>query len=86
MSCRTGSWKTVLVKAGWLQWLLLLVPAAASAEELVSEQLAADAEFLEYLGSWQDNDADWIAVSAWDENEEQEASVEPVREEHEQGG
>jgi hypothetical protein len=81
-----ASWKTVLVKACWLQWLLLLVPAGAAAEEPASEQLAADGEFLEYLGSWQDNDADWIAVSEWDENEEQEASVEQVREDHEQGG
>lgn len=81
-----GSWKTVLAKIRSLQWLLLLVPAAAGAEELASEQLAADAEFLEYLGSWQDNDADWIAVSEWDENEEQEASVEQAREDHEQGG
>ncbi len=76
----------VLVKSRWLQWLLLLVPFGATAEEVVSEQLAADAEFLEYLGSWQDNEADWIAVSEWDEDEEQEASVEQVREEHEQGG
>lgn len=82
-----GSWKMVLAKARLLQCLLLLAPVAATAEEVAGEQLTADAAFLEYLGSWQENDADWIVASEWDDEiEEQEASVEQLREDDEQGG
>jgi len=75
----------VLAKARWLHWWWLLAIPAAAAEEVAQEQLAVDAEFLEYLGSWQDGDEDWIAVSKWKETDKQEAAVEYEREDDEQG-
>ena len=36
-----------------------LLAAASTAEEL------PDADFLEYLGSWEETDAEWIAIADW---------------------
>ena len=81
-----GIWKTALVRIHAFGWLLLCMPVAGIGEEGNGDEPAADAEFLEYLGSWQEGDADWIAVSEWDEGEEQEASVDKLRDGDEQGG
>jgi hypothetical protein len=82
---RVGSWKMVLVRARWAHWLWLLAMPAAAGEN-VADKLEVDAEFLEYLGSWQDTDEDWIAVSEWEETGKQEAAIEQEREDDEQGG
>lgn len=75
----------VLAKARWLQWWWLLAIPAAAAEDVPRDQIEVDAEFLEYLGSWQDGDEDWIAVSKWEETGKQEAAIEHEREDDEQG-
>lgn len=73
----------VLVKTRWAHWLWLLVIPAAAAEDVAEDKLAVDAEFLEYLGTWQDGDTDWIAVSEWKEGDEQEAAVAQERQDDE---
>jgi len=82
---KVGFWKTALVRARWAHWFWLLMIPAAGAETVAEDQLEIDAEFLEYLGSWQDGDEDWVAVSEWEESDEQEAAVEREREDDEQG-
>ena len=48
------------------------------------EQEVPDMEFLEYLGSWQGDDEEWLAVSDWDANSDaQGKEPEPPREEKE---
>lgn len=83
---RAAFWTMVLVKARWVHWFWLLVIPAAVAEDVADDQLEVDAEFLEYLGTWQDGDADWIAVSEWKDGDEQEAAVGQQRQDDEQGG
>lgn len=39
--------------------IAVLFAAASRAEEL------PDADFLEYLGSWEETDAEWIAIADW---------------------
>ncbi len=42
----------------------LLTTGAMAAEKTL------DLDFLAYLGSWQENDKEWLAVSEWDGDEE----------------
>lgn len=42
------------------------VASAAGAQE--SE--APDVEFLEYLGSWQETDEEWLIVAEWEDEDE----------------
>ena len=42
----------------------LLATGAMAAEKTL------DLDFLAYLGSWQENDKEWLAVSEWDGDEE----------------
>ena len=42
----------------------LLATGALAAEKTL------DLDFLAYLGSWQENDKEWLAVSEWDGDEE----------------
>ena len=42
----------------------LFVTGAMAAEQKL------DLDFLAYLGSWQENDEEWLAVSEWDGDEE----------------
>ena len=51
----------------------LLATGARAAEE------APELDFLAYLGSWQENDEEWLAVSEW--QEEKETAQAPPREE-----
>ena len=55
---RIGLWLTVC-------WSLLVLSAAAAAEE----EEVPDLEFLEYLGSWEASDEDWIIFTEVDETE-----------------
>ena len=44
--------------------------ATTPADEAGDEDEAEipDLDFLEYLGSWQDSDADWLIVSEWEDD------------------
>ena len=43
--------------------------AAGGAEELAAEDAAVpDLAFLEYLGSWQGDDDEWLAIKEWDQD------------------
>ena len=46
-------------QASWLIAAMLAMPAAAVAQDDESPDLA----FLEYLGSWQDSDEEWLVVA-----------------------
>ena len=54
---------------------------------------APDLAFLEYLGSWQGNDDEWLAIREWDKDtppkgeadEHKERSPDPSRNEHDKG-
>jgi len=81
-----GCWKMVLASSRWGHWFWLLAVPAAMAEDVSADKLETDAAFLEYLGTWQDSDTDWIAVSEWEETVEQEKAVDNKREDDEQGG
>lgn len=51
----------------------LLATGAKAAEE------TPDLDFLAYLGSWQENDEEWLAVSEW-EGDEEETAQRPQKE------
>jgi len=53
---------SALLAAGGL-WLARCAQAQAPAPPADS---APDLEFLEYLGSWQADDAEWLAIREWD--------------------
>ena len=65
----------------WIVATLLGVAMAVAATEL------PDADFLEYLGSWEEEESDWLALAVTDGiielDVEAEASVEPEEEEDE---
>lgn len=75
-------WRTVLADRSWLvrglrgllrlgAMVFLLVPGARAAEE------APDLDFLAYLGSWQENDEEWLAVSEWEGADKEIAQAPP---------
>lgn len=43
-----------------------LVMASMSFSAAAQEESAPELDFLEYLGSWQDTDEEWLLVSEWD--------------------
>ena len=47
----------------------LAATGAKAAEE------TPDLDFLAYLGSWQENDEEWLAVSEWDGDDEETAQA-----------
>ena len=51
--------------------LLMLVCGAAAADE---DDEQPDAEFLEYLGTWEDEDDNWLLVSIDNEVESEEVN------------
>jgi hypothetical protein len=71
--------------------LLALFGAAAgllSTASAADEPAAPELDFLEYLGSWQAEDEEWVIEAGWEEDEEvappadgkQEAEAEPAPE------
>jgi len=63
---------------GWLMGLaaaaVVLTPAARAQEE------GPDLDFLEYLGSWQENDEEWLAVAEWEREGKDDAQAPPAEE------
>ena len=55
--------------AHWLLRLTAIAGLAATGAKAAEE--TPDLDFLEYLGSWQENDEEWLAVSEWDGDEEE---------------
>jgi hypothetical protein len=45
-------------------WTLVL--ATMSFATAAQEESTPELDFLEYLGSWQDTDEEWLLVSEWD--------------------
>lgn len=45
-------------------WALVLASMSFSAG--AQDEPAPELDFLEYLGSWQDTDEEWLLVSEWD--------------------
>ena len=70
--------------AGQLGGLAALAIMQAAATPLAgAEELdAPDLDLLEYLGSWQGDDDEWLAISEWDaKSDAQGSEPEPPREE-----
>lgn len=60
----------------------LLMQAALASAGGAQETEAPDLELLAYLGSWQGDDEEWLAVAEWDSKSEAQGSEpEPPREE-----
>jgi len=53
--------------------------AGAQAEEAETEG-SPDLDFLEYLGSWQDSDEEWLIVSEWEDERAPRADGRPEAE------
>ena len=53
---------------------LLFAPGARAEDE------APDLDFLAYLGSWLENDEEWLAVAEWEGEDEEEARSPPAEE------
>jgi hypothetical protein len=53
---------------------LLFAPGTRAEDE------APDLDFLAYLGSWQENDEEWLAVAEWEGEDEEEARSPPAEE------
>ena len=51
-------------------WLSLIVPGVAAADE----EVPPDLEFLEYLGSWEESDEEWMLFSEETETANSESS------------
>jgi hypothetical protein len=47
-----------------LKLAVILCVLAGSGVVLADEEPAPDLEFLEYLGSWEDSDEDWVLLAA----------------------
>jgi hypothetical protein len=62
---------------------LWLVPAAQAQEPPAEPGL--DLDFLEYLGSWQGEDDEWLAIEEWRKGDGQEGSDERQGNEDEEG-
>jgi len=45
------------------RWLMLVLVAVSSTMAMADTPPAGD--FLEYLGSWEEGDEDWLAVAEW---------------------
>lgn len=54
---------------------------ALRAQEADDEAGAPDLAFLEYLGSWQEDDAEWLIVAEWDGTDAPPADARPETEE-----
>ena len=61
---------------------LAIMQAAAAPFASADEPEVPDLDLLEYLGSWQGDDEEWLAVSEWDaKSDAQGREPEPPREE-----
>lgn len=56
---------------------------AAGVQADEKEQEIPDLEFLEYLGSWQESDEEWLIVSEWEEDRVPRADGRPEAEANE---
>ena len=61
----------IAARARWIAAVATAVSMSAAGAE---EQTGPDLDLLEYLGSWQDSDEEWLAVVEW---ETPEAGTEP---------
>ncbi len=63
---------------------LVVMQAAVMPLASAEESDGPDLDLLEYLGSWQGDDEEWLAVSEWDaKSDAQGQEPEPPREENE---
>jgi hypothetical protein len=51
-----------------LGWSWSLAPSATPPRAQSPKSAAPDLAFLEYLGSWQGNDDEWLAIKEWDQD------------------
>jgi len=66
-------------------WLILAVWSAAAAQETQEVQETEDPglDFLEYLGSWQEEDEEWLIVAEWDNQQPEQERRKGKRERQE---
>jgi hypothetical protein len=68
-------------RRGWLADVIGVLLAGVLGGAAAGEEPAPDPEFLEYLGSWEESDADWllfqddVAAAAVEEDEERSDPV-----------
>jgi len=56
------------------RWIAAVATAVAMSAAGAEDEAGPDPDLLEYLGSWQDSDEEWLAVVEW---ETPEAGAEP---------
>ncbi len=49
-----------------VRWLALVCGGFGLGGAAAQDEAAPDPEFLEYLGTWQESDEEWLAVSEWE--------------------